>query len=132
MRRLSLALVAVLALVLAGCGGEETVSPVAETVQGTLPKAESPGKAVFAAQGCGSCHTYAPAGSTAKVGPDLDKLGDYAKEANQPVEQFTEKSIVDPNSYVQSGFPKGVMPDYSKLSDDDVAALVDYLTQPQS
>ena len=129
MRRLTL-LVAVLALV--GCGGGKTVSPVPETVEGTLPEAESPGKAVFASQGCGSCHTFEPAGATGKVGPDLDKLADYAQKANQPVDEFTEKSIVDPNGYVEAGFQPNVMPDYSKLSDDDVAALVDFLTKPQA
>ena len=32
------------------------------------------GKAVFTANGCGSCHTLTAAGTTGTVGPDLDKL----------------------------------------------------------
>src|SRR4051794_18586706 len=32
------------------------------------------GKKVFTAQGCGGCHTLSDAGSTAQVGPELDKV----------------------------------------------------------
>lgn len=32
------------------------------------------GAAVFKSSGCGACHTFAAAGATGKVGPDLDKL----------------------------------------------------------
>ena len=39
------------------------------------------GHAVFANNGCGSCHTFKPAGANGKVGPDLDKLPAYAKKA---------------------------------------------------
>ena len=31
------------------------------------------GKEIFAAQGCGSCHTLADAGSTGQIGPNLDE-----------------------------------------------------------
>jgi cytochrome c551/c552 len=86
------------------------------------------GKAVFANNGCGSCHTYAPAGATAKVGPDLDKLPAYAKQAGKPLEAFVKESIVDPNAYVQPGFPKGVMPPFD-LPADQLDALVSYLTK---
>jgi hypothetical protein len=37
-------------------------------------KATSPGAAVFASAGCGTCHTLAAAGSHGSLGPDLDKL----------------------------------------------------------
>ena len=42
------------------------------------PRAErraqaDPGRAVFAKLGCGSCHRLAAAGSTAEIGPDLDR-----------------------------------------------------------
>ena len=41
------------------------------------------GKKLFlGSAGCSGCHTYAPAGSTAKVGPDLDNLAADAKKAN--------------------------------------------------
>lgn len=85
------------------------------------------GKAVFASNGCASCHTLAAAGATGKVGPDLDKLPAYAKQAGQPLEAFVKQSIVDPNAYVQPGFPKGVMPPFSTLPADQLDALVKFL-----
>src|ERR687886_638148 len=95
-------LLALFALALAGCGGAETVSPVPDTVRGTVPKAAPAGKSVFDSNGCNSCHTFAPAGSTGTIGPDLDKLADYAKKAKQPLDAFTRQSIVDPNAYVEA------------------------------
>ena len=124
-------LVAVLAL--AGCGEEGVVQPLPATVVGTV-QAAAPGKAIFINQGCGSCHMYKPAGPDAngQIGPDLDKLAQYAKAANQPLVSFTEESIVDPDKYVEKGYPKGVMPkSYKDLPPDDIKALVDFLTKPQ-
>jgi mono/diheme cytochrome c family protein len=127
------------ALLLAACGGAKTVSPVPNTVEGSVPKPTTPaavkgdpaaGKAVFASSGCGGCHTYAAAGSNGKVGPDLDHLASDAQKANQgSLAQYTEKSITDPNAYVVPGFPKGVMPPFSTLSPKQVADLVAFLTQ---
>src|SRR5436309_1883816 len=37
-------------------------------------KATSPGAAVFASAGCGTCHTLAAAGSHGSLGPNLDRL----------------------------------------------------------
>jgi cytochrome c551/c552 len=87
------------------------------------------GKALFAANGCGACHTFAPAGATAQVGPDLGKLPQYARQAKTPLTKFVMTSIVDPNAYVQPGFPKNTMPTNfgSKLSDAQVADLVAFL-----
>src|SRR5919202_4827389 len=87
------------------------------------------GKALFASNGCVSCHTYKPAGSKATVGPDLDKLASYAKQAKKPLEPFTRESIVQPDAYVQPGFPKGVMPSFASLSKSQVDALVSFLTK---
>ena len=124
---------AVTVLALAGCGGEGVVSPVPETVVGTVQQA-APGKAIFVNQGCGSCHTYGPAGPDAKgnIGPDLDKLAQYAETAKQPLAEFTHESIVEPDAYVEKGYPKGVMPkSYEDLPASDIQALVDFLTKPQ-
>ena len=85
------------------------------------------GKSVFAANGCASCHTLKAAGATGKVGPDLDKLPAYAKQAGKPLEDFVRESIVDPNAYVQPGFPKGVMPPFATLPKDQLDALVAFL-----
>src|SRR5919206_5147588 len=87
------------------------------------------GKALFASNGCGSCHTYKPAGSKATVGPDLDKLASYAKQAKKPLAAFTHESIVNPNAYVQKGYPPHVMPSFASLSKAEVDALVKFLTK---
>ena len=90
------------------------------------------GKQVFAANGCASCHTLKAAGATGKVGPDLDNLPAYAKQAGKPLPDFVKESIVDPNAYVQPGFPKGVMPPFSSLPADQLDALVQFLIQSSS
>ena len=89
------------------------------------------GKKLFAAQGCGACHTFTPAGSKAKIGPDLDNLAAGARKANRgSLDQYTRESIADPNAYVVPGFPKGVMPPFGKtLSASQIADLVAFLTQ---
>jgi mono/diheme cytochrome c family protein len=126
-----------MALVAAGCGSKGVVAPTAQTVVGSLPQATSVGKGdpaagkqLYAANGCAGCHTFAPAGSTGKVGPDLDKLAADATKANQgSLEQYTGESIKNPSAYVVPGFPDGVMPSFSSLSDKQVADLVAFLTQ---
>jgi mono/diheme cytochrome c family protein len=84
---LALLLVAV-ALVAAGCGGEE-VSATPETVVGTVPEETTTGpsedlpalalkgdaaagKEVFASAGCAACHTLSEANASGTVGPNLD------------------------------------------------------------
>jgi cytochrome c551/c552 len=124
---------AVAAFALAGCGGEGVVSPKPDTVVGTVQQ-EAPGKAIFINQGCGSCHTFEPAGPEAKgnIGPDLDNLAEYARRAKQPLDAFIHESIVDPDKYIEKGFPKGVMPkSYASLPATDLKDLVDFLSKPQ-
>jgi cytochrome c oxidase subunit 2 len=88
------------------------------------------GKAVFEQNGCGSCHTFKPAGSTGKLGPDLANLQQDAQKAGQPLEEFVHTSIVDPNKYVAPGFPPNVMPTtFRSLPKDQLDALVQYLTE---
>jgi mono/diheme cytochrome c family protein len=117
----------------AGAKVEERNPVVSETTgTETTPAAPSgnsaAGKALFASQGCSACHTFEPAGSTAKVGPDLDDLAANAKTANHgSVDQYTAESIEDPSAYVVPGYPDGVMPKF-QLSDKQVADLVAFLT----
>jgi mono/diheme cytochrome c family protein len=89
------------------------------------------GLAVFNANGCSSCHTLSAANATGTVGPDLDKLVSYAQHAKQPLDAFVDRSIVDPNAYVESGYPKGVMPETfgQSLSKTQLDALVTFLVQ---
>ena len=139
-------------VVLAGCGAAKTAYPRPQTVVGSVPKQTAPattstttattttsagptgaggatsGKALFAKNGCVSCHTYKPAGATGKIGPDLDKLAQYARSAKQPLDKFASESITDPKAYVQPGFPP-VMPSFASLSKAQVDALVQFLTK---
>ncbi len=128
-----------LAALLAGCGSGETVSPTAQTVVGTIPTTSTQataakgdataGAATFKSSGCTGCHTFTPAGSNATVGPDLDKLADYAKKANRGSEaHFAAESIKNPSAYIEPGFTGTPMPDLG-LSDKQIADLVAYLTK---
>ena len=100
-----------------------------QTTATTSPNPAVSGAAVFKNQPCGSCHTLTAAGATGKVGPDLDKLPQWAAQAKQPLEQFISTSITDPNAYTQPGFPKNVMPPFSSLPKAQLDALVQYLIQ---
>jgi cytochrome c len=93
------------------------------------------GKAVFLAPAsqCAGCHTFKAAGTTAKIGPDLDNLASDAQKANRgPLAQYIHESIVDPNAYVVPGFQGGLMPQNFKqlLKPQQIADLVAFLSQP--
>jgi len=115
------------------------VSPTAETVEGALPTEPTQtvntsqgdpaaGKEVFASAGCAGCHTFKAAGSNATIGPDLDTAL-QGKDA-----AFVLESIVDPNKEIASGFQANIMPSTfgESLSDQQLADLVAFLTQPSS
>jgi len=128
-----------LAILVAGCGSATVVSPTAETVEGALPTEPtqtvntskgdpSAGKEVFASAGCAGCHTFKAAGSSATIGPDLDTAL-QGKDA-----AFVLESIVDPNKEIAAGFQPNIMPGTlgESLSDEQLADLVAFLTQPSS
>lgn len=103
----------------------------AVTLAGTALAAGSPkaGKAVWNANGCGSCHTFKAAGSTGMVGPAITKtrIAADAAKAKKTVPVFVRASIVSPNAFVAKGYRKGVMPAYAKLTKkqlDDLVAFV--------
>ena len=87
------------------------------------------GRAIWDNNGCASCHTFAPAEATAKIGPDLDKLPAQARRANRgSLEEFVRESIVDPNAYIEPGYNPNVMPTtYTTLPKDQLDALVQFL-----
>jgi mono/diheme cytochrome c family protein len=133
-RRLLLALV--LGALLAGCGGEEDVSPEPQTVIGTVPAGETvnveegdaaAGKEIFtttASPPCASCHAFKAAGSTASVGPDLDEAL-QGKDAD-----FILESITNPSAEVASGYQDIMPKDYAtKLTQNQLADLVAFLQQ---
>ena len=84
--------------------------------------------ALFESQGCSGCHEFKPAHSTGKIGPSLDNLAADAQKAGKPVEAYVHESIRDPGAYVVPGYQNGTMPSFSSLTDDQVDALVQYLT----
>jgi cytochrome c551/c552 len=90
------------------------------------PSGGASGKAAFSANGCNTCHTFTPAGANKKIGPDLDKLPAEAQRAGKPLDEFIRESIVDPNAYVEPGYPKNVMPNFN-LTQAQVDSLVQFL-----
>ncbi|MDX6582080.1 MAG: cytochrome c oxidase subunit [Solirubrobacterales bacterium] len=81
------------------------------------------GAEVFATAGCTGCHTLADAGSTATTGPDLDA----ALKGKDTT--FIHDSIVDPNKFVEKGYPPNIMPQTyaDQLSLEELDAVVSYL-----
>jgi cytochrome c oxidase subunit 2 len=123
-------------VVLAGCGGQETVQPVPETVEGEVPQAGATtlpegdpeaGRTVFtsATPSCGSCHTFGPAETEAQTGPDLDE----SLQDDDPASIL--QSIVNPDAQITPGFQPGLMPsNYGEtLSEQQLADLVAFLSQ---
>jgi mono/diheme cytochrome c family protein len=100
--------------------------PAAPTTTGAAAPSGSPeaGKQVFAAQGCGSCHTFSAAGASGTVGPNLDEV----LKGKSP--DFVHESIVAPNAEVAAGYPAGVMPQTYKdqLTPEQLNDLVAFLT----
>jgi len=106
-------------------------APSTTSTSTTSTPASAAGLSAFNTYGCSGCHTLTAAKATGAVGPNLDKLVSYAKQANQPLAAFVHESIVDPNAYVQQGYPKGVMPQNfaQKLTKSELDALVTFLVE---
>ncbi len=110
------------ALLVAGCGGTETIKPVPETVVGTIATEPTPtlpkgdpdaGKAIFTSAGCSGCHTLEAANATGTVGPNLDEA-----KPDLPL-------IID---RVTNG--KGVMPSFKgRLSPKQIADVAAFVYQ---
>ncbi len=87
------------------------------------------GEGMASSQGCTSCHSTDGAPS---VGPTWSGLygSEIELDSGETVkadDAYLEQAILDPGSQVQAGFSAG-MPSYQgKLSDQEVAALVEYI-----
>ena len=99
----------------AGGGQAKTISAPAKT--------GDRGAAVFAEQGCGSCHTFAPANARGGIGPDL------ALSLNGRTRAYVLQSIVAPNAEVAQGWNANIMPgDFGeRIAPQDLVPLADYL-----
>ena len=125
MKRAAL-LLTTLAILLAGCGGGQTESAAPETVEGSVPEETTEGgggaaegdaaagEEIYASAGCGSCHTYEPAGSSGTAGPNLDESGIDYDGAYQQIanggggmpafkDQLSEQEIADVAAFVTEG-----------------------------
>jgi cytochrome c oxidase subunit 2 len=99
--------------------------------QPTTPANASPaqqneaGKQVFAANGCGGCHTLADAGSNGQIGPNLDDVLKDQTDAQ------IKQDIVDPNAEITPGYGADIMPGTfgQTISPTDLDALVAYLKE---
>jgi mono/diheme cytochrome c family protein len=116
-RRLLALPFAAVALVLAGCGGEETT--------GMAGADRTNGKELFlngkdGNPSCASCHTLADAGSVSTVGPNLDNALGYV--CAQGFEESSIYSVV----HGQIDLAQGAMPADLVVGQDavDVAAYV--------
>jgi mono/diheme cytochrome c family protein len=106
------------ALALTACGGEDKP-------QGSEPARKGdPGLQAWVAQGCGSCHSFAPAGAKATIGPNLaNSLGGRSRA-------YIRESIVAPNAKVY-GDGSSIMPEGfgKKLSKAELDALVEFIAK---
>jgi mono/diheme cytochrome c family protein len=88
---LAAAVMAVLAFTSGGDGGGQSAAPA--TAGQTAD-----GKAVWLAQGCGSCHTLAAVNAHGDIGPDL------AATLKGAPASYVRESIVNPNAHAAPGF----------------------------
>lgn len=140
------ALVALLVIALAACGGGGEGSP-AEGGEAAPPVSGDPaaGQQVFLGTGgCGACHTIAGVeGANGQVGPELTHIAtiaeDLAPEAGvDSAAAYIRQSIVEPNAYVVKDCPTGdcvpgTMPNNfdDQLTDEQIDDLVAFLMQQQ-
>jgi nitric oxide reductase subunit C len=123
-----IALVMILSLALAACGGGDE-----QAVSGSCSPEE--GQALFAQTvigsqpGCSTCHSLEE--GVVIVGPSLTGIATRAATTidGLSAEEYIEASILTPNDYVVESFAAGTMPQVwaDVLSDEQVQCLVSYL-----
>jgi mono/diheme cytochrome c family protein len=107
----------------AGDGGEEERAAVATATPAPEPAAVRDGMAVWVANGCGSCHTFAPANAEGQFGPNLS-----ATLKGMPA-SYIRESIVNPNAVAAAGFSTGAMPEDfgARIAPAELDALVEFI-----
>lgn len=126
-----LALVTVLALALAACGGGAAEAGEAEPT-GPDPKAgeELFNSVVIGAQaGCVTCHSLTP--GEVIVGPSMAGIASRAGSTvpGLTAEEYLEQSILEPNAYLVEGYAADIMVQVweEELSDQQLDELIAYL-----
>jgi mono/diheme cytochrome c family protein len=134
--------VAVVALGLSACGGNGDPAITSGARGTTAAVAEGDperGREVYLASGCGGCHTFAAAGSSRNVGPNLDEAARRYDAA------FLRESVVEPEAFIEKGESGAIggdreyatdMPAYgpeeeppNRLTEQEVADLVAFLIE---
>ena len=103
---------AVAAYVASVAGVSSGNAPTPAPATTATPAATADGKAVFAKAGCGTCHTFATAGASGSVGPNLDGA--------KPSEQIALDRVTN---------GKGVMPSFKdSLTEAERQAVAAYVS----
>lgn len=120
---LTCAAAAMAAAALATGGGEEPAAVATPTPEPAAAASPRDGKAVWVANGCGSCHAFAPASATGQFAPNLS-----ATLKGMPA-SYIRESIVAPSKVAAAGFQTGAMPeDYAdRIPPAELDALVDFI-----
>jgi mono/diheme cytochrome c family protein len=100
--------------------GSDSDSPAAHRSAAQAPRS---GLTVWIEQGCGSCHTFAPANAHMTLGPDL-QFSLHGKSRN-----YVRESIVQPSKHASPGWGTGAMPEdfAQRIAPADLDALVDFI-----
>jgi cytochrome c oxidase subunit II len=84
------------------------------------------GQDIFMGNTCVNCHAVRGTAATARVAPDLTRVGSRST-LGAGVVANTRENLRRWIRQAQAVKPGVLMPDYGNLSDDDLAALVEYL-----
>lgn len=105
-----------------GGGSDDSAPADAPARAAAAPRA---GLDVWIEQGCGSCHTFKPANSTAPIAPDLQQ------SLRGKSRDYVLQSIVVPSAAAARGYGVGAMPEgYAQRIDPrDLDPLVDFLVE---
>ncbi len=102
---------------------------IAKQGRGQEPREGQAGAALFEEHGCGSCHTFTPAGSKATIGPNLDNVAEFARSRGEDPEDYVRESIVDPGAYKHPGFTAEIPDAFGSLTETQLDDLVQYLLE---
>jgi len=122
MKNTLFALLSLLALVLAACGGAAAAAPTPTPDPFILQ-----GQQVFNAR-CATCHALVP--DTIIIGPSLSGIASRAGERVSGVtaEEYIQLSVLRPGDYVVEGFNNVMLTNFAKeLTGEELDALVAFL-----